>query len=343
MPSSEPTLRGNVTRSDVARYAGVSTAVVSYVVNGGPRAVAPATAKRVTDAISILGYRPNVSARALRTGSTKMLGLVLPEIGNPLYAEWALAIEFAAAERGYTVLLANSEGDAGSEHRAIAQLGGRQLDGLLLMTTLSRPDLASLPLEGTPTVLLGVLEQIPGFVSVGLDARAGAYEATKHLIGHGHASVGLIIGADAGGSPEFRERGWLAATREAGLLDGPIAREPWSRAGGYAGGLRMFDSPNHPTAAFVSSDMQSVGLLRALGDLKLRVPEDVAIVSFDGTEDSEYTVPRLTVVRQPVQEMAVEAVAAVLRPAPDALDALDLHELHEPRLILRESCGCVAP
>ena len=95
MPSPSP--RGQVTRSDVARYAGVSTAVVSYVVNGGPRPVAAATAARVSEAIRVLGYRPNASARALRTGSTQMLGLVVPEIGNPLFAELAVAVERAAA------------------------------------------------------------------------------------------------------------------------------------------------------------------------------------------------------------------------------------------------------
>jgi LacI family transcriptional regulator len=266
-----------------------------------------------------------------------MLGLVVPAIGNPLYAEWALAVELAAAERGYAVLLINSEGDAASEHRGITHLTGRQIDGLLLMTTMSRPDLANLPLQGVPTVLVGVLEQVPAFISVGVDAYAGAYQAVTHLAGHGHVSIGLIVGGDSGGNAEYRERGWLAATRDAGLPDGPIAREPWSRAGGYAGGMRIFSAPNHPSAVFVSSDMQALGLLRALGELGLRVPEDVAIVSFDGTEDTEYTTPSLTVVRQPVSEMAHEAVAAVI----ELMSGEEgTHPLSKPALIVRESCGC---
>jgi LacI family transcriptional regulator len=338
MSAAAPTPHGQVTRADVARYAGVSSAVVSYVVNDGPRTVAPATAARVAEAIRTLGYRPNASARALRTGSTKMLGLVVQDVNNPLYAEWAVAIENAAAARGYAVLLTNSEGDAGSDHRAITRLTGRQIDGLLLTTVLSRPDLANLPIGGIPTVLLGALEQIPGFVSVGVDASAGAYAATSHLIGHGHSSVGLIIGEDDGSAVEFRERGWLAASRDAGLLDGPIARASWSRAGGYDAGRRMFGGPHHPSAVFVSSDMQAVGLLRALSELHLRVPGDVAVVSFDGTEDTRYTTPALTVIRQPVQEMAAEAVDAVLAPPTDEPRP---HELHEPELIVRESCGCL--
>ncbi len=338
MMSSAPSPRGQVTRADVARYAGVSSAVVSYVVNGGPRAVAPATAARVLDAVRVLGYRPNASARALRTGSTKLLGLVIPEIGNLLFAEMAVAIESAAAGRGYAVLLTSSEGDPDTERRHIVNLTGRQVDGLLLMTAMSRPDLANLPLLGVPTVLLDTFEEVTGFASVGLDALGGAHRAVEHLIGHGHRSVALIIGGGAAPGGELRERGWLKATREAGLPDGPIAREPWSRAGGYRAGQRLFGGSPHPTAVFVSSDVQAIGLLLAVGELGLRVPEDVAIISFDGTEASEFTFPKLTVVRQPVRAMAADAIDRVLAPVDEQGRE---HVVHEPELIVRASCGCL--
>ena len=329
--------RGQVTRADVARYAGVSSAVVSYVVNSGPRPVAPATSARVLEAVRVLGYRPNASARALRTGSTKLLGLVVPAIGNLLFAEMALGIESAAADRGYAVLLTSSEGDPDTERRHVLNLTARQIDGMLLTTAMSRPDLANLPLTGVPTVLIGAFEEVPGFVSVGVDAFGGAYDGTHHLVGHGHRSVALVIGGGRAAGDELRERGWLQATRDAGLPDGAIAREAWSRAGGYAAGHRLFGGTSHPSAVFVSSDIQAVGLLRALHELGLRVPEDVAIVSFDGTEDSRYTSPQLTVVRQPVRAMAADAVARVL--VPIGHDGRE-HVMHRAELIVRESCGC---
>lgn len=328
---------GQVTRADVARYAAVSSAVVSYVVNGGPRPVAPATAARVLEAIRVLGYRPNATARALRTGSTKLLGLVVPQISNLLFAEMALAIETAAAERGYAVLLTSSEGEPETERRHILNLAARQIDGLLLMTAMSGPNLAYLPSIGVPTVLLDMLEEVPGFASVGLDAFAGTYDAVTHLIGHGHGSVALVIGGGSAPGGELRERGWLKATRDAGLPDGPIAREPWTRAGGYQGGRRLFGGTSYPSAVFVSSDMQAIGLLSAVNEMGLRVPEDVAMISFDGTEASEYTYPRMTVVRQPVQAMAVDAVGRVLTLLGDGERE---HVLHRPELILRASCGC---
>jgi LacI family transcriptional regulator len=326
-----------VTRDDVARYANVSSAVVSYVVNGGPRPVAASTATRVRQAIKVLGYRPNATARALRTGSTRLLGLVVPEIGNPLFAELAVAIEAVAAERGYEVLLTNSHSDPARERRLVSTLIARQVDGLLAWTMLTGSEVSLLPLDDVPTVLLNTFNAGPGFDTVGVDAEAGASLGTQHLIDHGHERIALVIGGGSASHLEARERGWTAATRSAGLGDGPIARDDFTRAGGYRAGLRLFSSPHPPGAAFVSSDMQATGVLRALDELGLRVPHDVALVSFDGTEESEYTLPRLTVVRQPVRAMAAAAVDRVLAISADSPKE---HSLLAPRLVIGGSCGC---
>ncbi|HEY8718487.1 LacI family DNA-binding transcriptional regulator [Pengzhenrongella sp.] len=338
--SAVPPARHAVTRDDVARYAGVSSAVVSYVVNGGPRPVAASTALRVRQAIKVLGYRPNASARALRTGTTRLLGLVVPEIGNPLFAELAVAIEESAAQRGYDVMLTNSEGDPDRERRQVSNLVARQVDGVILTTMRTGSDVALLPLDGVPTVLLNRFDAVPGFDTVGVEAEAGAFLGTAHLIEHGHERIALVIGGGPAGHIEARERGWTAATRRAGLDDGPIARDDFSRAGGHRAALRLFGSPHPPSAAFVSSDMQAVGVLRALDELGLRVPQDVALVSFDGTQESEYTLPRLTVVKQPVQEMAAAAVERVLAIGADSSNE---HSLHAPRLVIGGSCGCLGP
>jgi len=330
--------RGQVTRSDVARYAGVSTAVVSYVVNSGPRPVAEATAERVRDAIRVLGYRPNASARALRTGSTQMLGLVVPEIGNPLFAEMAIAVEQCAARRGHAVLLVNSESDPQVERTLIRSLTARQVDGIIISTVQHGSAVVDLPTLGVPVVLLNTFRAQDGVETVGVDAREGARLGVEHLIGHGHARIGLIIGG--GGEVEAREHGWQDATRAAGLPDGPLAREPFTREGGYRGALRLFGASDRPTALFASSDMQAIGALRALGELGLRVPEDVAVLSFDGTDEAEYAAPRLTVVRQPVEEMAEEAVARLIAPDPDRAPH---HASFTPTLVIGRSCGCAAP
>ncbi|GAA1615969.1 LacI family DNA-binding transcriptional regulator [Actinoplanes couchii] len=318
-----------VTQADVARHAGVSGAVVSYVVHGGPRPVAAETALRVRASIEALGYRPNASAAALRTGSSKLLGLVVPDIGNTLWADLTVAAGRCAADRGYDLITASSEGSATIERQHLQSLAGRQVEGLLVtVVDMVDPDVAGITGTGIPTVLLNVFSDAPGVSSIGVDARRGAADGVTHLLGHGYRDVGLIIHPDE--TVELREQGWEQALGSRG----PIERGPSTRQGGYEAALRLFGRPDRPRSVFVSSDMQAIGCLRALWELGLRVPEDVAVVSFDGAADSAFTTPPLTVVRQPVGLMARQAVDLVLDGGP-------ARRIVEPAtLTVRKSCGC---
>jgi len=311
-----------VTRNDVARYAGVSTAVVSYVVNDGPRAVSPQARERVLEAIRVLGYRPNATARALRTGSTQTFGLITPDGGNPLFAELAKAIDKAAAERGYVVLQTSADGDPETERTKVAQLLARQVSGLVLVTPAEAPELAG---ADVPVVVVNRL--LPGVSSVRPRYREGARRAVEHLLWHGHTRIALVIG----GRGE-RESGWRDALRAAGLEDGPVVRVAFSREGGYAAGQELI--AQRPTAVFASSDLQAIGVLRAVREAGLRVPEDVAVVAFDGTAEAEYCWPPLTVVRQPVERMAAEVVRQLVE------GTVDRPTVYPTELIIRKSCGC---
>ena len=327
----------SVTRADVARYAGVSTAVVSYVINSGPKPVAPATAARVRAAIEQLDYRPNPTARALRTGTTEMLGLVVSDSTNPYFVELASAIETAAARRGHALMMGNSHGDRATERRLVGDLARRQVDGLLV-AILGRPDYAGdRGWPSTPIVWLDSADPVPGYSSVGSDGRGGAALGVRHLVEeHGHSSVGLVIGD--GGSTDPREKGWRDSLQAADLSDGPVVRVPWTREGGYEGGLRLLGRRGRPTAVFAASDLQAVGLLRAARELGLRVPDDLAVVSFDGTKESPFSAPPLTVIRQDIEGMAERAVALVLAREPEPT-----HHGYPTSLIIRQSCGCDEP
>ncbi len=170
-----------VTRNDVARYAGVSTAVVSYVVNEGPRRVAPETRERVLEAIRVLGYRPNATARALRMGTTRTFGLITPDGGNPLFAELAKAIDKEAAARGYVVLQTSADGDPATEQSKIAELLRRRVSGLLLVAPTEDPDLSDVEIP-----VIAINRVLPGVSSVRSQYREGARRGVEHLIGHGH-------------------------------------------------------------------------------------------------------------------------------------------------------------
>ena len=331
--------RKRVTRQDVARYAGVSTAVISYVINSGPRPVAPATEERVLDAIRLLGYQPNAAARALKLGSTELLGLVLPDSTNPYFAELARAIEEAADEKGYALLLTNSAGNQARERNLVRKLISRQVDGLILTSMEADPDLSSLLTANIPVVLLDRGKGAEGVVTVGVDYRVSSKAGVQHLVEHGHTNIGLVMGGALVGTAIDRELGWLDALREANLPEGPVAHVEFSRAGGYEGAKRLLNRPDRPTAIFASSDMQAIGVLRALHEDGLDVPGDVAVISFDGSIECEFSWPPLTAVRQPIQQMAAAAVNAVT--STDA-SRHSGYLRYPTELDIRSSCGCTA-
>lgn len=330
--------RAGATRNDVARLAGVSTAVVSYVVNGGPRPVAEATAARVRDAIERLGYRPNTTARALAVGSTKTLGLVVPDSTNPFFAEYAWELQRAATALGYAVLISNTGFDPAVEERSVLDLCDRQIDGLLVAGASGLRQINELERLGQrlPVVLIDVASPVHGHTTVGPDATAGAARVVDHLLtGHGHDSVALVIGQSADPVSDGRERGWIDAHARAGRRLGAVERTPFSRQGGHDAGVRLLSGNDRPTAVFVSSDAQAIGVLHAARELGLAVPDQLALGSFDDSDESRFCWPPLTTARQPARAMAEAAVAAVLRGGSSVE-----HLVFEMPLVIRRSCGC---
>ena len=329
--------RRAVTRDDVARQAGVSTAVVSYVVNNGPKPVAPKTAARVRDAIELLDYRPNPSAKALRKGRTDIIGLVLADADNPFYTEYASAIGAEAFDRGRALMIATARHDLANETRLVDDLLGRQVDGIIAASVSHRPEETMLrSFRLPPVVLLDASAPTPGFAGVGLDGAAGARVAVEHLVRvHGHRRIGIVLGDTNRDREDNRETGWRQALRDEGLPEGPLARVPWTRDGGYEAGRLLLDGPDPPTAVFACSDLLAVGLLRAGHERGLALPGDLAVVSFDGTKEAEYSWPPLTVVAQPIAEMARAAVSLALDPARPTP-----FRQFPGTLVVRRSCGC---
>ncbi|HSO69638.1 MAG TPA: LacI family DNA-binding transcriptional regulator [Arachnia sp.] len=326
-----------MTRSDVARYAGVSTAVVSFVVNGGPKTVSEATKQRVLDAVEHLGYRPNRTARALSMGSTKTLGLVVGDTTNPFFAEYTRELQQAAADLGYALLMTAGGPGPDAPLRSMLDLCDRQIDGLIVAraTAMGRLEELRRRSANQPVVVIDAAAAVPGYATVGPDAAEGMAMAVGHLLSvHHHQSVALVIGDDVEPDTDGREAGWRQAHTDHGRQPGEVSRTAFTRDGGYRAGLDLLRGDDRPTAVVASSDLQAIGLLTAAGQLNLRVPEDVAVVSFDGTEETRFTAPPLTTVRQPVTTMAAAAIDLVVHPRPAA------HETFPMELIVRRSCGC---
>ncbi|PJJ72089.1 LacI family transcriptional regulator [Diaminobutyricimonas aerilata] len=325
-----------VTRADVARLAGVSDAVVSYTLNGGAP-VAPATAQRVREAVATLGYRPNQAARALKSGSASTLVLVVPDGDDPVFAnaffsEFASAIEAAARRRGYALYTTASSLESEQLLTRFHEFASRQVDGVLVLPAGAPLDVSALDAVGIPWLQLNTATPQPGLASLGVDLRAGAIEATRHLIEHGHRSIGYV------GEPntdELRYLGWMEACTDAGVAPGPFIATELTRIGGYRAGLALAVDDDRPSALFVASDRTALGLLRAFHERRIDVPGDVAMVAFDGSWETEYSWPALSSVRQPIEAMADSAVRRVL----ERSDADLTHEVFAGELVLRNSCG----
>lgn len=326
-----------VTRADVARLAGVSTAVVSYVVNDGPKRVSPDTAARVRKAISDLRYQPNANARALTTGSPKLLGFIAPDLTNSFFAELGDAIGAAASRRGYDLIVASSHDDPERERSITVNLVGRRVDGIITATVLDAVSLATMAVGATVRVLVDNTVTVPGIASVSTDLEDGGYQATEHLIQHGYTDVAIVTGQFAStGRVDARRAGWERALSKAGIPTGSVIPAEFTREGGYRAMQSLLRSHPAPRAIFAASDLLAVGVLRALHEAGLSVPGDVAIVSFDGSIESDYSWPRLTSVRQRIATIAESALQSALDTTPSPHVSRQFHG----DLIVRASCGC---
>jgi LacI family transcriptional regulator len=344
-----------VTRDDVARRAKTSAAVVSYVVNDGPRPVSAQTRARVEQAIKDLGYRPNRLARALRMSSTNVLGAVLPDISNSFFSELARAIEDAALDAGYALFLGSSEQSVERQSTYLRAFAEHQVEGLLVIAASDeehaslRAQRSQLPQALVPLVLVDRLPEGLKALSVTVDNEQGGYLATRHLLEHGHRYVHCLSGPRTLSSVRDRISGWkraMRATRRGGT-ERHIVSSAFNRADAAAAAAVLLTGDNCPSAIFVHSDEQAIGVITACRRLGLSVPGDLAIVSFDGTREGTSTWPPLTTMAQPIREIgrcAVETLIEQLctgRQAP-ARSRRARSTVLPVSLTIGESCGCPA-
>ncbi|MET8556243.1 LacI family DNA-binding transcriptional regulator [Streptomyces sp. NPDC004959] len=334
-----------VTLKDVAQRAGVSIKTVSNVVRGAPR-VSETTRARVAKAVEELGYRPNPTARRLRTGRSGMIALVVPELVSPYFAELAQHVRTEATALGLTVLIEETLGDPAEELRLAGGVGASLLDGVILSPLHTTAEELA-PVSGAfPLVLLGERSYARDRVAadhVLIDNVAAAHTATAHLAALGRTRI-AAIGHDRKGSATSRQRleGFQRALHEAGLPFDPRLAPPvdeFDRRNGLEAMRALLALPpdRRPDAVSCFSDLLAFGARRALYEAGLRVPEDIALTGIDGTEEARYGTPSLTTVvpdKAAIAALAVKCLAArisVATPPP-----FEVH--HAPHwLVERES------
>lgn len=356
MTSAQPTTAAKkLTIRDIARIAGVSRSTVSLVINNDSR-ISSDTRQRVQEVIRRAGYEPNAMARGLARRRADMVAVVVPRTADHVFSDYYFSeamsgIGDALAARGYRMLIEHATEHFIREERHHKLFREGQIDGMLLVGTLTTDDYIR-EIASQHRVLL-VNSHMPGVASVIADNYEGARSMVRHLVELGHVAIAQIGGLDTTNVGFDRGRGFRDGMAEAGIPL-PAEWQTWgnfSEDSGYDCGRRLLAGPHRPTAIFAANDMMAIGCLRAAEELKLRVPEDLTVVGADDVRLASYVRPRLTTLRQPMYEIGRLATECLLQLEPrssasgpavsEPSSAPYDRPLHvtPTRLVIRESSG----
>ncbi len=291
---------------DVAQRAGVSVQTVSAVLNGKP-GISAGTSEQVRQAIEALGYQPNLLASSLRSRRSTTIGLLLPNVANPYFAEIARGVEDVAQARGYSVMLCNHDGDPIKRSGYVRLLRQYQVAGII-----GALDEDAVPGETSGTPARPAMSPLFG-TWPGVDDRRGGYVATAHLLDLGHRRIGCVTGPLPGGPGGQRLLGyrealadWSVPVEEALIVEGAF-----DFASGRRAASLLLERGAAPTAIFAHNDPMAIGVIVTLKRAGLRIPEDVAVIGYDGTEIGALYDPPLSTVRQPTYDLGAAAMAAL--------------------------------
>jgi LacI family transcriptional regulator len=334
------------TLRDVATAAGVHPATASRALNPGTRLlVSEETARRVSEAASRLGYRPNPVARSLRTRRSHTIGVLIPDLNNPLFPPIVRGIDDRLTEHGYVALLGNTDNDLAKERLVFDQMRARHVDGFVLATAIAgSPILAEAAESDVPVVLMNRTSQDYHFSSISVDNEQGERAAVAHLTSLGHTRIGHIAGPQDASTGAARLRGFHAGMA-VHKLPVPEARIVYARSYSVEEGDRccreLLAADDSLTAIVVANDMLAVGCYAAFDDLDVRCPDDISVIGFNDMPFVDRLRPPLSTVRFPHYQLGTEA-AALLMERIDAADSPVKMIYLAPELVTRGSATAIA-
>jgi LacI family transcriptional regulator len=332
--------RAKYTMRDVARLAGVSTSTVSAVINDSV-AVSAKRKERVLAAMSALDYQPDAIARSLKTGRSNAIGVIVPDITNAFYPEVIRSVELTAQAAGYSVLLCDSNEDRTVEERHLSALFSRRVDGVILACSVNSRANELTARRNIPVVFIDRLPPSTAINSVCTDNVAAGQMAAEHLIGLGHKRIGMLAG-HLGLSPHHdRLEGFRKSMQEAHLpiLDEYLITGNVQVEDGVEAGHRLLDLPNPPTAILASNNKLLLGVLQAVEERNVLIPQQLSVVGFDDYLWNMHFSPRLTAVAQLTREIGRKSFELLLQliQDPPLEDADPLHVLVAAELRIRNS------
>ncbi|MBA4344332.1 MAG: LacI family transcriptional regulator [Methylibium sp.] len=326
------------TIKDVAALAGVSFTTVSHVLNE-TRPVSADARRRVLAAVEEIGYLPSAVARSLRKSETKIIGVLVPNVNNPFFAELVVGVEECCRLAGYSVFLCNSDNDPRRQQQYMRTLLEKRVDGLLLSSAGDAAALARIfKLATVPAVTVDRL--VPGARAdrVSVNNLDGASKAVRHLVELGHRKIGCISGPAEFEVTQERVEGWRRAQEEGGFNadEQLLIESDFSSSGGYEAARQLLHAHPDMTALFASNDLMALGALRAAAEKGIKVPQQLSIVGFDDIELSSYVFPGMTTVGCSIRELGREAGRVLIDRIENPGAPLKDVQL-TPRLVLRES------
>lgn len=333
-------MKRNPTMADVAKLAGVGTMTVSRLLSGSVT-VSEDTAKRIHKAIKKLNYQPNEVARALRGLKTKTIGVIVPYLYDPFFANCAHAIAVVAKQHEYSVIVTISTEDPEIECREASEMLRRNIEGMVIIPAMQADSYLKRPeFRNSRIVTLDRPTPVPRFDSVLVQNKSGAKLAVEHLIEHKHQRIACLGLSKELYTMNTRYQGYRRALAEANLK--PLPYIDWSEQESILPALRKaLTGPNPPTAIFCANNLTMRHALLALKEMKVSIPADLAIAGFDDFELAEILSPTLTVVRQPASEMGRVAANVLFESLAASEPPEHGHETVLPvELVVRQSCGC---
>lgn len=304
-----------VTLSEVAALAGVHVATVSRALNPSTRSVVNGkTARRVEAAARTLGYVPNIMARSLRTQSTMTVGVIIPDLTNPIFPPMIRGIENYLAPRGYTALLSDSDGKAALERSAVKSLSERRVDGFIIATGLEQhPLLPSLFESGVPVVLANRGAGDGPYPLVTGNDEAGIQAAVSHLKDLGHRDVVHVAGPQSFSTSRIRSETMVRACEAGGMRCRVVETTALKVEEGEKATDSLLAEKQNFTAIQASTDLLALGVLRSLRRHGLRCPEDMSVIGFNDMPFAEEFSPGLTTVRVPLEDIGTESARQLMR------------------------------
>ncbi|HHF0544851.1 substrate-binding domain-containing protein [Vibrio alginolyticus] len=328
------------TMKDIAKLAGVSTSTVSHVINK-TRFVSEEISERVNNAAKELNYyAPSALARSLKVNRTKTIGMLVTTSTNPFFGEVVKGVERSCYQKGYSLILCNTEGDNERMRQSINTLLQKRVDGLILMCSSLEGERIDV-FERYPDIPVVVMDWGPMLFTsdkIQDNSLRGGYLAAKYLIDCGHTEIGCITGPLIKHQAQMRYEGYKRAMNEAGLEFNAnwIIESDFECDGGYQAFKKMAQRGALPSSIFVSNDMMAMGVINAANELGIKVPDDLSIIGYDDIHIAKFMSPSLTTIHQPKYRLGKAAVETLVRKLDEKSTEAQVVQL-EPTLVERKS------